>query len=75
MKDLTERLRTLRGDAGDCRLISRLATDQTKRQTFGKLAAQLEEMAAEIEAVIAAKIRPAKRNGVDQRRTSWRRQG
>ena len=54
MKDLTERLRKLRGDAEGCLLISRLATDQTKRQTFGKLVAQLEEIAAEIEAVIAA---------------------
>ncbi len=55
MKDLTERLRKLRDDAEDCLLISRLATDPTKRQAFRKLATQLEEMAAEIEAVIAAR--------------------
>jgi hypothetical protein len=55
MKDLTERLQKLRDDAEDCLLINRLATDQTKRQTFGKLATQFEEMAAELEAVIAAK--------------------
>jgi hypothetical protein len=55
MKDLTERLRKLRDDAEDCLLISRLATDRTKRQTFERLATQLEEMAAEIEAVIATK--------------------
>jgi len=55
MKDLTQRLRMLRDDAEECLLISRLATDQTKRQTFRKLATQLEEMAAELGAVIAAK--------------------
>ena len=55
MKDLTERLRKIRDDAEDCLLISRLATDQTKRQTFSRLATQLEQMAAELEAVIAAK--------------------
>jgi hypothetical protein len=55
MKDLTERLRKLRDDAEDCLLISRLATDQTKRQVFEKLAIRLEAMAAELEVVIAAK--------------------
>ena len=42
MKDLTQRLRMLRDDAEECLLISRLATDQTKRQTYRKLATQLE---------------------------------
>jgi hypothetical protein len=55
MKELTQRLRMLRDDAEECLLISRLATDQTKRLTFRKLATQLEEMAAELGAVIAAK--------------------
>jgi hypothetical protein len=55
MKDLTERLRKLRDDAEDCLLISRLATDRTKQRAFEKLANQFEEMAAELEAVIAAK--------------------
>jgi CRISPR/Cas system-associated endoribonuclease Cas2 len=55
MKDLTERLRKIQDDAEDCLLISRLATDQTKRQTFSRLATQLEQMAADLEAVIAAK--------------------
>jgi hypothetical protein len=45
----------LRDDAEDCLLISRLTTDRTKRQTFRKLATQLEEMAAELGAVIAAR--------------------
>jgi GTP1/Obg family GTP-binding protein len=50
MKDLTERLRKIQDDAVDCP-----ATDQTKRQTFGRLATQLEQTAADLEAVIAAK--------------------
>ena len=54
MKDLTERLQKLRDDAEDWLLISRPATDQTKRQTFSRLATQFEQMAADLEAVIAA---------------------
>ena len=49
MKDLTERLGKIRDDA------SRLAADQSKRQTFSRLATQFEQMAADLEAVIAAK--------------------
>jgi hypothetical protein len=56
MKDLTDKLEKLRADAEDCDLIGRLATDQTKRETFRKLATQLRDMAAELEVVIAAKI-------------------
>jgi hypothetical protein len=56
MKDLThltQRLQMLRDDAEGCLLISRLAADPTKRQTFRKLATQLES--AELGALIAAK--------------------
>ena len=56
MKDLTDKLEKLRADAEDCDLIGRLATDQTKRETFRRLATQLRDMAAELEGVIAAKI-------------------
>ena len=38
MRDLHEELEKLRLDAEDCRLISRLATDITKRHAFGQLA-------------------------------------
>ncbi len=56
MKDLREKLEKLRIDAEDCRLISRLATDRAKRELFARLAEQLSQMAAEIEAAIAAKL-------------------
>jgi hypothetical protein len=56
MKDLTDKLEKLRSDAEDCDLIGRLATDQTKRETFRRLASQLRDMAAELEVVIATKI-------------------
>ncbi len=56
MKDLREKLEKLRVDAEDCRLISRLAADKAKRELFARLAEQLLQMAADIEAAIAAKI-------------------
>jgi hypothetical protein len=56
MKDLQEKLEKLRADAEDCNLISKLATDKTKRETFRKLSEQLCQMAAEIEQVIALKL-------------------
>jgi hypothetical protein len=37
MKDLRETLEKLRADAEDCLLISRLATDKVKRETFKNL--------------------------------------
>jgi hypothetical protein len=56
MKDLREKLEKLRADADDCALISRLAVDKVKRETFARLAEHLTQMAADIEGVIAAKI-------------------
>jgi hypothetical protein len=55
MKDLTETLEKLRADAEDCLLISRLATDKVKRETFKNLSDHLRQMAVDVEAVIAAK--------------------
>jgi hypothetical protein len=56
MKDLREQLEKLRADAEDCFLISRLATDKKKRETFAHLGKQLRQMAIDIEEVIAGKI-------------------
>jgi hypothetical protein len=57
MKDLREKLEKLRTDAEDCALISKLATDKAKRQMFAKLAEHLGQLANDVEAVIAEKIR------------------
>ncbi len=46
LKDLQNKLGKLLVDAEDCELIARLATDQEKRKTFGRLARQLRAMAA-----------------------------
>jgi hypothetical protein len=55
MKDPGEMLEKLRADAEDCLLISRLATDKMKRETFKNLSDHLRQMAVDVEAVIAAK--------------------
>jgi len=57
MKDLQAKLEKLRVDAADCELISNLATDYAKRALFARLSRQLLEMAAEVEALIAARTR------------------
>ncbi len=56
MKDLRNKLEKLRADAEDCTLISRLATDKAKRELFARLAAQIRQMIAELEAAIEAGI-------------------
>jgi SepF-like predicted cell division protein (DUF552 family) len=61
MKDLKAELERLLTNAEDCALIARLATDKNKRVTFSRIAAQLREMAAELQADIAA--RSPKGNG------------
>ena len=61
MKDLKAELEKLLTNAEDCELIARLATDNTKRETFSKIAAQLRAMAAELRTDIAA--RTPKANG------------
>jgi hypothetical protein len=55
MRDLKAKLEKLRVEAADCDLISNLATDHAKRELFARLSRQLLDMAAEVEAVIAAK--------------------
>ncbi len=55
MNDLKAKLEKLRIDAEDCNLISKLATDRGKRELFARLSRQLLAMAAEVEAVIAAR--------------------
>jgi hypothetical protein len=53
MKDMIETLQKLRGDAEDCELISNLATDAAKRETFAKLALRLRQSAADIEQAVS----------------------
>jgi predicted aldo/keto reductase-like oxidoreductase len=55
MKDLHERLEKLRTDAEDCALISKLATDKMKRETFARLADHLRQLANDAAAAIAEK--------------------
>jgi hypothetical protein len=49
MKDLNEKLENLRADAEDCSLISKLATDNAKRELFAR-------MAEDVEIAIANKV-------------------
>lgn len=60
MKDLHARLEKLRTDAEDCILISRLATDPVKRETFHMLAESYKVLAEKLERVIAARNTPDK---------------
>jgi SepF-like predicted cell division protein (DUF552 family) len=55
MKDLKAELEKLLTNAEDCTLIARLATDKNKRETFSRIAKQLREMAADLQADIAAR--------------------
>jgi hypothetical protein len=52
--DPSEEVEQLRTDAEDCELISKLATDRAKRERFGKVAAHLRGLAANLEMLIAA---------------------
>jgi hypothetical protein len=54
MKDLQAKLEQLLAEAHDCELIGNLATDQAKRATFRRMAAQFRKMAEELKADIAA---------------------
>jgi len=65
MKELRDKLEKLRADAEDCTLISRLATDKAKRELFARLAAQIRQMIAELEAAIEARIAGAKADNAD----------
>lgn len=55
MQDLRAKLEKLLTEAEDCRLIAKLATDKQKRADFARLSEQLQSMARDIEAMIAAK--------------------
>jgi hypothetical protein len=56
MKDLEAKLEKLLADAEDCDLISKLATDVTKRATFRRLAMQTRAMAEEVRQAIAGRV-------------------
>jgi hypothetical protein len=49
MKDYQEQLEKLRRDAAECKLISELATDKSKRALFDRLAAHLGTLANQLE--------------------------
>jgi hypothetical protein len=55
MKDYQTSVEKLRKDAADNRLIADLATDESKRETFAKLADHLNALADEVERAMAAK--------------------
>ena len=55
MRDMKAKLEKLRIDAADCDLISKLATDHTKRELFSRLSRRLLDMAADVEAAIAGR--------------------
>ncbi|WP_167386896.1 hypothetical protein [Bradyrhizobium mercantei] len=49
MKDMQAHLEKLRIEAEECELISKLATNQTKKDLFARLAAHYRALAAEVE--------------------------
>ena len=49
MKDMQAHLEKLRVQVAECELISRLATDQKKKELFARLAEHHKTLAAEIE--------------------------
>ena len=51
---MQEHLEKLRTDSVDCKLISDMATDATKRELFAKISDHLNVLAAEVERAIAA---------------------
>jgi hypothetical protein len=55
MKDYQTSLEHLRREAAETRLIADLATDKAKRETFAKLADQLDALADWVEHALAAR--------------------
>ena len=49
MQDMRTHLEKLRVEAEECELISKLATDKTKKELFAKLAAHHRTLADEVE--------------------------
>jgi hypothetical protein len=54
MKDMQAHLEKLRNEAEECDLISKLATDTTKKALFAKLAAHHRALIRDVEQAIAA---------------------
>ena len=54
MKDTQNWVERLRREAEECRLISRLATNEAKRESFARLARMHDEHADELEKLIAS---------------------
>jgi hypothetical protein len=59
VEDLQARLEALLTDAEDCALIGKLATDESKRDLFNRLAADLRRMASDVRTVMALKCAEA----------------
>jgi hypothetical protein len=55
MQDMQAKLEKLLTEAEDCALIAKLAPNERKRELFERLAADLREIARDIERVIAAR--------------------
>ncbi|MBR0696330.1 hypothetical protein [Bradyrhizobium lablabi] len=58
MQDMQKHLEKLRNEAEECELISKLATNATKKALFAKLAAHHRTLADEIERAIGVASRP-----------------
>jgi hypothetical protein len=58
MKDARQWAEKLRIEAEECRLISKLATNPAKRETFARLAEGHDRQTEELEALIASGILP-----------------
>jgi hypothetical protein len=56
MKDLHERLKVLRADAADCAYIASVTADREKRDLFAILAANISELAKQVEDLISADV-------------------
>jgi hypothetical protein len=54
MKDARAWIERLRNEAEECRMISKLATNRAKRETFARLAEATDRHADELEALIAS---------------------
>jgi hypothetical protein len=54
MKDVREWVERLRKEAEECRLISKLATNPAKRETFARLAEGHDRQADDLESLIAS---------------------
>ncbi len=52
MKDVKARIEKLLVDAVDCEIIAKLATNNTKRESFERLAEAYRKMAAELQRLI-----------------------